>query len=118
MNVNFFQVMERLGRRRLENGNFAKLLNSIFEIIFDSGCFLLTCLHGFSIFPFAPPRSQLVRERWPSLMRHVPVKAAFSLASRMPRFHGKPANVVVAVSLSTACSVVVLEFQETRNTVF
>ena len=37
--VNFSQVMERMGRRRLQNGNFAITL-------FNVRCFLLTCLHG------------------------------------------------------------------------
>ena len=39
------------------------------------------------------PRLQLVRDRWPSLIRHVPMKAAFSLASRMPWLHGKASQL-------------------------
>ena len=101
--VNFSQVMERMGRRRLQNGNFAITL-------FNVRCFLLTCLHGPDC-------------NWCAIAG----QASYGMCLWRRLFHwpqgclgymAKPVNLAVAVSLSTSCLVFFfcfLEFQERPN---
>ncbi len=92
--------MERMGRRRLQNGNFAITL-------FNVRCFLLTCLHGPDC-------------NWCAIAG----QASYGMCLWRRLFHwpqgclgymAKPVNLAVAVSLSTSCLVFFFVFWNFRK---